>query len=62
MSSHPAACIALLEVNPYEYQLVINPTLIILGYISTIRLEFTKGRAQEIMKAPPHPDTLCQRR
>ena len=42
-----------LEVSAYEYQLVINPTLNPLGYISTISLEFTKGHAQEIMKAFP---------
>lgn len=42
-----------LEVSAHEYQLVINPTLNLLGYISTISLEFTKGHAQEIMKASP---------
>lgn len=61
MSSHPAACMAAAKafgskciVNTYHsLNPKLNKKLNNLGHIITIKLEFIKDHAEEIMKAPP---------
>jgi hypothetical protein len=55
MSSHPAACLAAARAFGSKRMLILvmNPTLNILGSITTVRLDFIKEHAEEIMKASP---------
>lgn len=57
ISSHPAACMAAAKsfgstcICPRSS--AVNGTLTVPGHLSTTRLEFMKGHAEEIMKASP---------
>lgn len=55
MSSHPAACLAAAKAfgSKRISTSFINPTLNIAGSINTVRLEFIKEHAEEIMRASP---------
>ena len=55
MSSHPAACLAAAKAFGSKRILifVVNLMLNIIGSINTVRLDFIKQHAEEIMKASP---------
>ena len=55
MSSHPAACLAAAKAfgSKRISISVVNPTLNIVGSVNTVRLDFIKEHAEEIMKASP---------
>lgn len=56
MSSHPAACLAAAKAFGSKHiTSVVNPTLNILGSINTVRLDYIKEHAEEMMKASPIP-------
>lgn len=55
MSSHPAACLAAVKAfgSKRISILVVNLMLNIVDFINTVRLDFIKKHAEEIMKASP---------
>ena len=57
MSSHPAACLAAAKAFGSKRMSisVTNPMLNITGSINTVRLDFIKEHAEEIMRASPIP-------
>ena len=55
MSSHPAACLAAAKAfgSKRIFIFVMNLMLNIIGFINTVRLDFIKEHAEEIMRASP---------
>lgn len=55
MSSHPAACVAAVKAFGSKCITIsaVNPTLNITGSIDTVRLDFIKEHAENIIKASP---------
>jgi len=55
MSSHPAACLAAAKAfgSKRIFVFVVNLMLNVTGSINTVRLDFIKEHAEEIMKASP---------
>jgi len=55
MSSHPAACLAAARAfgSKHLFLIVVDQMLNVTGSINTVRLDFIKEHAEEIMKASP---------